>query len=310
MPRSEWVARIALVPLGLLLTVALVELLLQAGALVVRGGRSELSTSWVGGGRRVLCLGDSNTYGVWLGDREREAYPPQLESLWNERHPEAPVEVLNAGYPGTNSSLIVRELPGMIEAFAPDLVIVMVGVNDFWTEPVPLEEDPKAGAAELLRRHSRVFRLFLLLRRRLEPAEVEVLVESGGLGRGEGQGVVRFGDAEFAMGWREQGRVRTLAALDLEENLGRLVERARRGNVELVLMTYPSSRRNYGTANAAIRAAAEGKGARLVELDLVFAPLCPEEECPDWLFRDHHPRASGYRRVAETLVDVLGEAAR
>ncbi len=80
--------------------------------------------------------------------------------------------------------------------------------------------------------------------------------------------------------------------------------------VPLVLMTYPSSGTFYGRANASIRAAARESGAPLIDLAEVFRPLCPQEECPGWFFQDQHPRAHGYRLVAETIVAWLRENAR
>ena len=56
----------------------------------------------------MLCIGDSNTYGLWL--ERSQAYPQQLETLWNERNESPKLEVLNLGFPGTNSSRIVRDL--------------------------------------------------------------------------------------------------------------------------------------------------------------------------------------------------------
>ena len=75
-------------------------------------------------------------------------------------------------------------------------------------------------------------------------------------------------------------------------------------------MTYPSGRQSYGVANREIRAVAALSDTSFVDLEAVFRPLCPEEECPEWLYRDQHPRASGHRRVAETLIEELSGAAQ
>lgn len=310
MRRSEWGARLALVALGLVLAVLALEVVLQLGAAVVRLTRDERSAIGTAGSRRILCLGDSNTYGVWLEQREVEAWPAQLKAIWPRDGSARPIEVLNAGYPGTNSSQLLRQFPGMLEAFDPELVIVMVGANDFWTEPVEIEPGAEESATGLLRRHSRVFRAYRLLRRRLQPTEVEVVRESEGkAGFESGSGVVRFGDHEFAMGWKRGTPGEGAPGRALEQNLLALVKRAQTRGVELVLMTYPSAHGLYGNANPEIRAAAAEGGARLVDLEAVFRPLCPRAECPTWLYRDQHPRASGYRLVAETVVEALSREA-
>jgi lysophospholipase L1-like esterase len=69
---------------------------------VRRSTRAELPVALVASNLRVLCLGDSNTYGVWL--ERSQACPQQLEAVWNQRVASPRLEVLNLGVPGTNSS--------------------------------------------------------------------------------------------------------------------------------------------------------------------------------------------------------------
>ena len=73
-------------------------------------------------------------------------------------------------------------------------------------------------------------------------------------------------------------------------------------------MTYPSNHGAYGRANVAIRAAAGEAGPTLIDLEEVFRPLCPREECTEWLYKDQHPRARGHRLVAETILARLQES--
>ena len=117
-------ARLAFLPVSLVLALALLEFVLQVGALYVDATRSD-PPAWLTGDRRILCLGDSHTYGLWL-DRD-QAYPEQLEALWNESVESPKIEVINLGLPGMHSSRLRREFPGLLETFAPDLVILIVG---------------------------------------------------------------------------------------------------------------------------------------------------------------------------------------
>lgn len=83
---------------------------------------------------------------------------------------------------------------------------------------------------------------------------------------------------------------------------------ARRFNARLVFLTYPSKESNYGDGGRQTRVAARSAGIPLIDMERVFAPLCPQEPCPELLFKDHHPTAKGYRLMAQTLVDRrLGE---
>ena len=80
---------------------------------------------------RVACVGDSITFGDQIADRARDSYPALLERLSGER--------LVAGNFGVNGATALR-VPGRAwldtvaareaAAFAPDAVVVMLGIND------------------------------------------------------------------------------------------------------------------------------------------------------------------------------------
>lgn len=91
-------------------------------------------------GVRVACVGDSITYGYGLADREREAYPAQLQKLLDESSP-GKYEVRNFGNSGRGiylDSMRGSEKRGfrwMAEhkaalAWKPDVVICNLGIND------------------------------------------------------------------------------------------------------------------------------------------------------------------------------------
>ena len=91
-------------------------------------------------GVRVACVGDSITYGLGLADREREAYPAQLQKLFDESSP-GKYEVRNFGNSGRGiylDSMRGNEKRGfryMAEHKAaldwkPDIVICNLGIND------------------------------------------------------------------------------------------------------------------------------------------------------------------------------------
>jgi lysophospholipase L1-like esterase len=208
----------------------------------------------------------------------------------------------------------------MLGALRPDLVLVMVGVNDGWTADVPAASTSQIdGFAAVLWKYSRVYKLLALVKRRvLEEGggEVEVRVEARPdeitKGDAAGRGVARFRGHEFALGWRREATPKPppswLGAL--RQNLEALVTQAQKTGVEVVLLTYPARQKAYGQANGVIRRAAEETETPLVDLERVFAPLCGDEECLEWFFRDHHPRAEGHQLAARTIVEALGERGR
>lgn len=75
---------------------------------------------------RILCIGDSNTYGYdprsYIGDR----YPADIR--WTDRLGES--EIINAGVNGMTVLRGRSIFPDRIRRADPDLVIIMLGTND------------------------------------------------------------------------------------------------------------------------------------------------------------------------------------
>ncbi len=76
---------------------------------------------------RVLCLGDSTTFGTGVGNDE--AWPQVLGRLLDERAP-GRFQVINAGVPGYTfvQAMLFMEHYGL--ALSPDIVLVSAGHND------------------------------------------------------------------------------------------------------------------------------------------------------------------------------------
>ncbi len=91
----------------------------------------------------VLAFGDSLTYGS--GARGAESYPAQLESLIARR-------VVRAGVPGEVTAAALRRLPAAIEQYAPKLLLLCIGGNDF------LRNMSKTAAARNVREMVRIAR--------------------------------------------------------------------------------------------------------------------------------------------------------
>ncbi len=287
-----------------LLALAVVELGLQIVAFVVqRTTRGEMSSERRSGDLRILCIGDSNTYGV-LVPRD-ETWPSQLQTMWNEEIGSPQIEVLNLGFPGTNSSRLVRDLPRLLETLRPDVTIIMVGVNDFWTLPFSTAEVQRP-VESFWQRHSKLYRFYYLVKKGLEGDEIEIELDPSADLTG-GKHVARIGDQEFQMSWEKSKAGQRGDRRGLRRNLETLVEQAKAGRTRLTLMTYPSRfQRFYKTANLEILHVAAGTGTPLINLTKVFRPICPEIPCPSHLlFDDHHPNSRGYQVVASTIKDHL-----
>ena len=130
------VARLSQIGLGLLLGLLLIEVILQVGSLFTASMRGGQHDGVLRSGHRVACFGDSNTFGLGVG--QPRSYPNVLARRWKSAPEGQRVEVVNLGMPGLNSSRLRQQFRGMIATLRPDMVTIMIGVNDPWTVPVPL----------------------------------------------------------------------------------------------------------------------------------------------------------------------------
>jgi len=78
---------------------------------------------------RILCLGDSVTYGT--GVSNQETFPNQLEAMLQQRAGSLmPIDVINAGVSAYNIRNIRAQLQGTIDAFRPNVVVYTFVEND------------------------------------------------------------------------------------------------------------------------------------------------------------------------------------
>jgi lysophospholipase L1-like esterase len=207
-----------------------------------------------------------------------------------------------------NSSRVLRDLPHMLDALHPDVVLVLIGANDCWTVPVSVN-GPKPLLDRLHRfiaQHSRVSQLIHMLRASSAgsaPAH-GFEIRDGHADDTGGSGTLRIGGVEFTMGW-QRGRYRSKFGKDLERNLLRIADITKAAGAELLLLTYGSEEANYGDANDFIRAAAQRTGTPLVDAAAALQPVCPREPCPAYFYEDHHPTARGYSTIARSVTHGL-----
>lgn len=91
----------------------------------------EISSTPEPGVTRIVCLGDSRTFGVWSYAekiRTDNAYPDYLRELFDESGRR--VEVINAGVIGYASSHGLRQLVTRVVDLQPDVIIASFGFND------------------------------------------------------------------------------------------------------------------------------------------------------------------------------------
>jgi len=289
---------------GVLAALLLLEGVLRLGAFLVHfipsrvaGNAPETS------GLRLLALGDSNTWGLWV--KASEAYPEQIEFLWNAAGNRPGLEVFNLGYPGMNSTAVRKRLPQLLRMFRPDIVTVMIGINDYWTAP---EEVGEADLWTRIDMHlwlwSRLYRAAAMIRRGIAVPKIDaprdafsrptkpLAVEAGG----ERLEMPKY-QIESAPGWVDR----------LAANLDAIAGIVRASGATVVFLTYPAGlplSPAYGVTNSALREAADRLGVPLIEVTPWIATRCRELPCKD-ITKDNHPTQRGHRRAARVVVEAL-----
>lgn len=288
------------------------ELSLQALAWLVAPGDREQLSRWNTGDVRVLCLSDSNTYGIWV--QKSEAWPSVLQERWNATPRGRKVEVINVGFPGTTSSRVLKNLRALLDTFRPDVVFLMIGVNDWWSPPVAGTgpDDARLRLKSWLYEHVRLFRIFYMLQRTRfdssklhvndsviremsseDPADVVARVKAyrAELGRrikaGESLEGVRkevpeslqapfeYDGSKFDLGMSVEGNDSGEEPADtLQRSLLEIEHIASRSPARLVLLTYPSNVFVYDAANGVTRETARKLRTRLLDLTPQFVSSC------------------------------------
>lgn len=103
------------------------------------------------GKTRIVCVGDSLTYG-WLVPL-RATYHKQLEALW--RAEGRAVEVMGLGVVGYNLVQEFALIRDRVPARKPDLVLLQIGPNDF-ERTVGIKSVPETGKLVLIPYHDRI----------------------------------------------------------------------------------------------------------------------------------------------------------
>lgn len=301
--------RLALLAGGAITGLLLLEGLLQAAALYTSLTRPHDAQTWLHGGQRIVCLGDSNTFGFFLERPTEEAYPRQVQNLWNARAADSPIEVMNLGVPGMNSSKVRSILPEILRTLRPDIVSVMVGVNDFWISPVPPEEVAGARVSLLdsIWSRSRVARLSHIISRAWEPQAINITLPKVGDDK-KPEAILHYGGHDIDLTPPAIGGKRKQWRQDLTANLIEIAAQVAQANARLILLTYPAEGTLYNQANAAIRSAAATTSTMLIDLGSAFLKLCPSRDpkvCDDLFYFDFHPRLKGHQLAAQLIVDGL-----
>jgi lysophospholipase L1-like esterase len=286
--------------------------------------RAETRTiTWkdVQGKYRIICLGDSITYGESLPSGKD--YPSVLASLLRQRHPALDTVVINSGIGGNTSVQGVARLKRDALWYRPHVVIASFGLNDgnigHWPLD-PIRERRLRGdlknweRLDALLRHSHIYLTVRGRTRRLlrrlgwinGPIEV----------RTDGPPKPRVSHDGFALAL-EQLVQRLQAAGCKAVFLATMTPVGDAFHEELGPVVQQRQFETYQAYNRLICSATDSNGAHLLDLHSMLAPYSRDElqqpsptEAHRSLVMDDgvHLTAEGERVVAQTVLQALEDA--
>lgn len=281
---------------------------------------------------RILTLGDSNTYGIFVS--EEQSWPAQLQSLLRERG--YVVDVVNLGWPGTNSTVINWQFDKALASVKPDLVIVMAGANDGWTTPIYKES---ITWWQIFQIKSRAYRFFLLGMSSIKQFSTNREIRNSLLLKDPGVSEIsKFYEKNNTLFKRDLSirevsmngdtmifGVNTITGnprynpkkngfeSTVHYSMDGMLQQSNQRNIPILFLTYPADEILYKSANERILSAAKIISANILDLRLkIISPdLCSEKEssmqCEEYFFPDNHPKEKTYHIIAENIFNFLIE---
>jgi lysophospholipase L1-like esterase len=219
---------------------------------------------------RVVCMGESSTFGYHNADTE--TYPFLLQQRFTQDR--LPVQVMNAGFPYYNSGSILSLFRAEIPQFHPDLITFYAGYNDTsW----PMHVSGTARLALWTQSHSITY---LFLRNALSRFAFRV---EQGVFEGLMPQKLRADELKNDM---------ELVAARYRRNVQALIADARRQGIDIVLIKQPVTARgpkyetmSYESENAAVLRRFE-RGESLSYIDV-------------WMLKQH--------RLMDELLKIAGD---
>ena len=190
----------------------------------------EFSIEKAAGELRIICMGDSHTYGE--GVEESQTYPSRLEQIMKEAAGRRRVEVINMGVSGYSSCQGLLLLEKEALKLAPDYVVIAYGSNDYYTELLGRYRDlTDREVLELLDRVNR------------QPDILSETVKKTHLYHGVKKGIFFFWSK--LKGPNERGELRRVPVREYRANLKRFHEFAEKGAFTVIFLNIANFRNEY-----------------------------------------------------------------
>jgi len=313
-PKTSFWQKVVLILSGIFLCLVLLEMGLRLGGFVYSAMNplpEDKNADY-----RVLCIGESTTFGLGASNPRLFNYPHQLELLFRERFPHLKVQVFHDGRIGSNTTENLMKLPSQIEKYKPQLVIFMVGINNWWNldKSNILIFNKKKGFSEGILKAAVFmdqFRVYKLLKSiaysagiiKLNMSMPEAIRPKKDLSVMDAKEAKQYTRTlidyhRVVFNICDQDIFSEVAFYDLRE----MVSMCQKRRIKTIISGYPAS-----TENERVRLAQE-RVARLFNCPFVdnraVFKLCPE---PFSYFSNDkfHPNDKGYRLLAENILRCI-----
>lgn len=236
----------------------------------------------------VLCVGDSTTEG--LGVNRKFSYPTQLQHLLDKQAPKK-FHVINIGISGFNSSQVLNRFEGNLKKYHPDLVVLLIGINDPWNmnetniemfdHNIPLQEKIDISLNKL-----RIYHFYKLILMSLSKP-TWILSEK---------------DKNIASGYQISPERRQALYELLSYNIKKIVRLAQENKALIFLQTY--QKRGFGDPRTLINKIYEEIPVPIVDNETLFNEA--EKRHLRWIGSDtFHPNKEGYAAIAKNVYETM-----
>jgi lysophospholipase L1-like esterase len=246
---------------------------------------------------RIYCVGESTTWGIGASDPATKNYPRQLEEMLKKKYKGMKIQCFFDQTIGQNTSEILAKLPRHIEKYRPQLIIFLVGVNNWWnmerSNILLFNEDRSVSQLALktliFLDQFRIWKLFknLVFPLKVSKERWDFFYPPAGGAREE------LGKEK----WDQAPIFDALAEHDIDE----MVKIGKANHIKMIIATYPVATRDLERIH---KATAKKFGIPLADNHAVFrtlkdqrAYLSPEDY---W-----HPNDAGYAIIAENIYNCI-----
>lgn len=244
---------------------------------------AEVPVRRTSGCQRILCLGDSLTFGE--GVHDSDTYPALLGKLLRSRRGGGCVEVINAGVQGygTREEVSLFLLRGL--AFQPDVVTLGFFLNDVMPYPETIAQNDAATTGYARSKMASISRLWEALERRAHAARSQQALFDG-----------------IRQGFRSE-----TWAVD-RELIRALQEETRRVRCRFIVVILPvlwdlDGDYPFADQHAEVAAACRTAGCECVDM---LDVLRGRDAASLWVHpTDQHPNEIAQRLIAERLAEVI-----